>query len=131
IIVAGRSTGSLGVMDGDGPVMQAARVADAEAHLQKLIEGGLAGRGETGELIFFNSHNLPKGYRANLVPGEAEQLFQLASECAALREQLDEPLMGSVAQLYLSACREASSENEHRRGPRQLSTWLLEEIKRS
>jgi len=108
-----------------------ARLSDSEARLRAMLENVLPRTARTGELVFFNSRNLPEGYSPNLVPVEAEEMFGLASECAELREQLNEPLMGTVAQLYLSACREASSQNEHRRGPRQLSTWLLAEIEQS
>jgi hypothetical protein len=109
----------------------AERLVESEAQLRALLKQVLPRAAHTGELLFFNSDNLPQGYAPRLVPAEAEALFGLASECAELSEQLGEPLIGSVAQLYLSACREAASENEHRRGPRQLSTWLLAEIERS
>ena len=108
-----------------------ARLSEAEAELRVLLEKVLPRTAESGEQLFFHSENLPKGYRANMLPVESEQLFSLATECVELHEQLQIPLSGSVAQLYLSACHEAASRNEHRRGPRKLSEWLLAEMGRS
>ena len=108
-----------------------ARLAEAESQLRAVLQKLLPRAAQSGESVFFNSENLPKGYPPRIVPVEAEQSFRLASECRELSEQLGQPLIGSVAQLYLSACREAASDNEHRRGPRQLATWLLAEIQRS
>jgi hypothetical protein len=130
-VAAGRSTRSLGVMKQQRENQLSSRLSESEARLRALLEKVLPRASRTGERAFFNSANLPNGYPRSLVPVEAEEMFQLASECCELREQLNEPLIGTVAQLYLSACREASSKNEHRRGPRQLATWLLAEIENS
>ena len=104
------------------------RLTEAERELRALLEKVLPRTAQSGEQLFFHSESLPKGYRANMLPVESEQLFSLATECAELHELLEKPLRGSVAHLYLSACREAASQNEHRRGPRKLSAWLLGEI---
>jgi hypothetical protein len=108
------------------------RLADAESRLRALLERVLPRTAESGEPIFFNSSNLPQGYPSRIVAIEAEELYSLATECVEVREALGQPLVGSVGQLYLSACREAASvQNEHRRGPRQLSRWLLGEVRQA
>jgi hypothetical protein len=109
-----------------------ARLTEAEGELRALLEKVLPRTAQSGEQLFFHSENLPNGYRANMLPVESEQLFSLARECVELHEQLQRPLGGSVAQLYLFACHEAASlHNQHRRGPRKLSAWLLAQMGRS
>ena len=129
--VAGRSTGSLAVMNAKRREQLEARLAETESQLRALLQKLLPRVTHSGESAFFNSENLPKGYPPRIVPVEAEQSYRLASECRELSELLGQPIIGSVALLYLSACREAASDNQHRRGPRQLATWLLAEIERS
>jgi len=80
-------------------------------------------------MLFFNSSFYP-AYLGNHQLGErSERLLSLASESVALREQLGLPVIGSVGQLFLSACSEAANTaNDNRRGPRQLAAWLLGEL---
>ena len=108
------------------------RLTEAESELLHLLERTLPRTAQSGETLFFSSSNIPAGYSIHHLPKEAEELFSLASECVELRETLAAPILGTVGQLYLSACREAAAlDNEHRRGPRQLSAWLLGELKRA
>ena len=53
----------------------------------------------------------------------------LAKQSIELRSRLGLEIEGTVGQLYLSACTEASNgDNPQRRGPRKLASWLLTEI---
>src|SRR5258706_404158 len=98
--VLGRSTRSLGVMKERGREHMDVRLTEAEGELRALLEKVLPRTAQSGEQLFFHSENLPRGYRASMLPVESEQLFSLATECVELREQLEKPLGGSVAQLY-------------------------------
>jgi len=104
-------------------------LASSEEELRSSLRTTLTRTGESGECIFFNSQHNPHALLSVHLPRESETLYQLATECVSLREQLGLSVVGSVGQLFLSACIEASNvANEHRRGPRQLSIWLLHEL---
>lgn len=79
----------------------------------------------SGESLFFNSRHMPSHFQAHWLPRESEPLFELASECLDLREQLSLPTPGSLAAEFVSACAEAASNDPHRRGPRKLASTLL------
>jgi hypothetical protein len=69
----------------------------------------------------FSQH--PKGIvRPN---AEAEALLTAARRCLMLRTSLSLPVESSLAQVYIAACQEAGSANEHRRGPRRLAEAVL------
>jgi hypothetical protein len=106
-----------------------AKLAETESRLRSLLLPALERAAESGEALFFNSAFLPAGYRLSLLPPESEASLELACEAVALREQLAESVVGTVGQLYLSACQEAANTaNEQRRGPRRLASWLLAEL---
>src|SRR5690242_11367952 len=91
----------------------------AEVSLLGLLMEILPRVGRSGEMLFFNSQFSPSTHRAHWLPSESEQLLSLAQQSVSLRGELGLPLLGSVGQLYLSACSEAAnSANENRRGPR-------------
>jgi hypothetical protein len=101
----------------------------AEASLLDLLMEVLPRVAQSGEMLFFNSQFSPSTTRPHWLPSESEQLLSLAQQSVSLRGELGLPLLGSVGQLYLSACSEAAnSANENRRGPRQLAAWLLGEL---
>lgn len=105
------------------------KLAPSEEELRSSLCAALTRTGASGEFIFFNSQYNPHGLNPVHLPRESEALYRLASECVALRERLNLDVIGTVGQLFLSACNEASNvANEHRRGPRQLSIWLLHEL---
>jgi hypothetical protein len=72
----------------------------------------------------FNPHRLP----LHLLDEEAEVFLESASASVDLRAHLELPVIGSVGQLFLDACEESASANEHRRGPRKLAEALLERL---
>jgi hypothetical protein len=101
----------------------------AEASLLGLLMQALPRVAQSGEMLFFNSQFSLNATRPHWLPGESEELLSLAQQAVSLRGELGLPLLGSVGQLYLSACSEAAnSANENRRGPRQLAAWLLGEL---
>jgi len=101
-----------------------------EADLHELLAQALPGVVRSGDMLFFNAENLPPEVQPHWLPKESQAALDLATTCISLREELGKPILGTVGQLFLSACNEAAnSDNEHRRGPRQLAAWLLEELK--
>lgn len=81
-------------------------------------------------LLFTNSKYNPHKFPAHRLDEEAEAFLELALACIALRDHLGLPVDGTVAQSFLSACEEAGSSYEHRRGPRKLAESLLEVLRR-
>jgi hypothetical protein len=82
--------------------------------------------------VFLNSTNLPEAWRPHWVSPNADRLYRLAVECVQLRRQASLAVAGSIGQLFLAACRElVNTEDDHRRGPRNLARWLLEELRQS
>lgn len=106
-----------------------AQLSATETALLDLLEKVLPRVAHSGEMLFFNSAFLPDTIQPRWLPQESEELLSLASNAVSLREELDLPVVGTVGQLYLSACSEsANNANGNRRGPRQLATWLLGEL---
>jgi hypothetical protein len=107
-----------------------ARLASSEALLRKSLLDVLPSVVANGAPLFtnsrFNTLELPR----HLLDPEAEALLELAVACVELREHLTLPREGSVGHLFLGACEESSSADEHRRGPRRLATALLEGLSR-
>jgi len=83
---------------------------------------------ETGEPLFTNSRFNPHGLPAHLLSKQAEALLEISLACVEMREALNLPVDGSIGNLYLLACEESASSNEHRRGPRKLAASLLEHL---
>jgi hypothetical protein len=108
---------------------QEAQLRATETQLSSMLATVLPRVVLSGEMIFFNSEYIPPEVQPHWLPQESEELFDLAHASVSLREELGEPVLGSVGQLFLSACSEAAnSGNSNRRGPRQLATWLLTEL---
>jgi hypothetical protein len=81
-----------------------------------------------GSPLFTNSKFNPHGLPAHILDEGAEAFFESASACVDLREHLGLSVVGSVGHLFLDACEESASSNEHRRGPRKLAEALLERL---
>jgi hypothetical protein len=106
-----------------------AQLADTERELFELLAEALPYTAQHGDMLFFNSEFHPDYVRPHQIAERNEQLLSLSSDAVALRERIGLPFLGSVGQLFLSACSEAANTvNGNRRGPRQLATWLLGEL---
>ena len=106
-----------------------AQLADTERELLELLADALPHTAQHGDMLFFNSEFHPDYIRPHQIAERNEQLLSLSSSAVALRERIGLPVLGSVGQLFLSACSEAANTvNDNRRGPRQLATWLLGEL---
>jgi hypothetical protein len=106
-----------------------AQLSAAETSLLELLARVLPRVAHSGEMLFFNSAFLPDTVQPHWLPQESEELMSLANDAASLREELGLSVVGTVGQLYLSACSESANyTNGNRRGPRQLATWLLGEL---
>ncbi|MBB4656725.1 hypothetical protein GGR73_003298 [Xanthomonas sp. F14] len=102
------------------------QLAATESELLELLMDALPYTAQHGDMIFFNSAFHPDYVRPHQISERNEQLLSLSSQGVALREEIGLPVLGSVGQLFLSACSEASnSANENRRGPSQLAAWLV------
>jgi hypothetical protein len=107
------------------------RLASSEGLLRaSLLEVLPRVAGGDFSLLFTNSKYNPHEFPAHRIDEEAEAFLELALACMALRDHLDLPVVGTVAQSFLGACEEAGSSNEHRRGPRKLAESLLEVLRR-
>ena len=110
---------------------QEAQLQAAEQQLSTMLAAVLPRVANSGEMLFFNSEFIPPDVQRHWLPEESEELLDLAQASVSLREELGQTVLGSVGQLFLSACAEAANTgNDHRRGPRQLATWLIGEIAR-
>jgi len=106
-----------------------ARLTVAEGELLTLLRSALPHTAEHGDMLFFDSAFHPDYVLPHQIGERSELLFALAGESVALREQVGLPVLGSLGQLFLSACSEAANtSNANRRGPRQLAAWLLGEL---
>ncbi len=85
----------------------------------------------SGEYVFFNSQFNPLNLNPQHMSKQGEALLQSALACVEMREALGFPVAGSVGDLFLASCREASSSNPHRLGPRRLAANLLEHLTRA
>jgi len=105
------------------------QLAAAETALLELLATALPHTAQSGDMLFFNSSFCPDTIQPHWLAEENETLLSLAQESVSLREQVGLPVLGSVGQLFLSACSEAANtSNDNRRGPRQLATWLISEL---
>ena len=106
-----------------------AQLSVAETSLLHLLVQVLPRVAQSGEMIFFNADSLPEAILPHWLPRESEMLLSLAKDAISLREELGLSVVGTIGQLYLSACSESANYvNGNRRGPRQLATWLLGEL---
>jgi len=116
--------------------MKASRQSKLESKLQAIeselgesLADALPYTAEHGDGLFDNSEHRPGYVQPHHVSERAEQMYSLAKESVELREEIGLPVLGSVGQLFLSACREsANTANANRRGPRQLAAWLIGEL---
>jgi hypothetical protein len=108
-------------------IEQEQALVNAESDLRQRLHQLLPKVVASGYPLFFNSqfspHRLP-------ILDEAEALFEFSLACIRDRERLDLPVAGSVGHLFVEACEEAASINEHRRGPRKLAAELLDALER-
>ena len=105
-----------------------ANLRAAEARLRDVLLAVLPDVALSGAPLFtnhaYNPHGLPI---AKLWP-EAETIYSDAVSCLETRVTIGLPAEDSTGQLFLAACEEAGSSDEHRRGPRKLAAWLLERL---
>ena len=100
-----------------------------EGELSSALRRVLPEIERTGAGLFFNSEFDPHGLGVTARHETSETLYQLAVHCVELRVSLSLPGDRSVGQQFLSACHEHSDlGNKHRRGPRRLAAWLLEQV---
>ena len=105
------------------------QLAATEDELLGLLADALPYTAQHGDMIFFNSEFRPEYIQPHQIGERNEALLSLSTESVTLRERIGLPVLGSVGQLFLSACSEAANtSNDNRRGPRQLATWLLGEL---
>jgi len=108
---------------------QETQLAATECELLELLSVALPFTAQHGNMLFFNSAFHPDYIRPHQIEERNELLLSLSNESGALRDQIGLPVLGSVGQLFLSACSEAANtSNGNRRGPRQLAAWLLGEL---
>jgi hypothetical protein len=98
--------------------------AELRAHLLQVLPRVA----KTGETLFINSRFRPAGFPEGHTSKEAEALMDLSLACIEMRGRLELPVSGSVGKLFIEACEENASSNEHRRGPRKLAAALLSVI---
>lgn len=107
----------------------ALKLSASEQALRDRLLALLPNAAESGALLFMNSEFNAFALPAHQLVAVAEELLSQARECVSLRQQLSEPVEDSVGWLYLQACEEGASSNEHRRGPKRLAAWLLERLR--
>ncbi|MBI3863268.1 MAG: hypothetical protein HY290_15360 [Planctomycetia bacterium] len=106
-----------------------AELEAAESELRSTLLSVLPDAVESGALLLFmNSEFNPHDFNVAQLSQTAEHLLKSARECVALREQLG---LGpeSIGHSYLDACPESARADPHRRGPRRLGKWLLEQVR--
>ena len=101
---------------------------NAETNLRESLLEMLPIVAETGEQLFMNSRFNPHRLPTHNLSKQAEALLETSLACVEMREALNLPVAGTVGNLYLVACEESASSNEHRRGPRKLAAALLEHL---
>ena len=105
------------------------QLAAAEDELLGMLASALPYTAQHGDMLFYNSEFHPEYIQPHQIGERNELLLSLSTDSVALRERIGLPVLGSVGQLFLSACSElANTSNDNRRGPRQLATWLLGEL---
>ena len=106
-----------------------AQLHASESELRELLVELLPHTAKNGDSLFENSEFRPAYIQPHQLSERSEHLFQLANESVVLRETIGLPVLGSVGQFFISACREsANTGNDNRRGPRQLAAWLIGEL---
>jgi hypothetical protein len=100
-----------------------------EDELCRLLKKHLPGAMNGDSLFFFTSDHPPPstfgGWSERWIREYSEEILQLAKQSPTLRRELVLPTENTPAALFLAACAESASNNEHRRGPRRLAECLL------
>ena len=105
------------------------QLAMAESELLAALAGALPYTAQHGDGLFHNSELRPEYIQPHHIDSQSERLYQLAKQSVELRDTIGFPVLGSIGQLFISACREsANTSNANRRGPRQLAAWLIGEL---
>ena len=100
-----------------------------EANLRTKLLAALPSAAQTGADYFTNSNFNPHSILLEHLRPETEKFVSAANECIRIREKLGLSITGTVGHLYLACCAElAELKNEHRRGPRKLSAWLMGQL---
>ena len=97
----------------------------AEVTLRESLVEFLPTVVKSGEPLFTNSHYNPHKLLRHYFSNKAVALIDSSLACVEMREALGLAVAGSVGQLFIEACKESASSNEHRRGPRKLAAVLL------
>jgi hypothetical protein len=100
----------------------------AEARLKDVLLAVLPEVAVSGASLFTNHAHNPHGLPIAKLWPQAEALYSDALACLETRAAIGLPTGNSTGQLFLAACEEAASSNEHRRGPRKLAASLLERL---
>ena len=99
---------------------------NAETNLRESLLEILPIVAKTGQQLFMNSRFNPHSLPTHNLSKQAEALLETSLACVEMREALRLPVAGTVGNLYLVACEESASSNEHRREPRKLAAAILE-----
>lgn len=102
---------------------------DAETTFRECLLAVLPEVMESGVSMFTNSHFNIHRLPTHLLSPQAEALIGSALACVEMRGALGLPVAGSVGRLFIDACEENASSNEHRLGPRRLAAALLARLK--
>jgi hypothetical protein len=105
-----------------------AMLVESENSLRQALLEHLPNVVRYGTPLFTNSKFNPHRLPPHILDDDAEVFFESASACVDLRAHLELPVIDSVGRLFLDACEESASANEHRRGPRKLAEALLERL---
>jgi hypothetical protein len=100
----------------------------AEARLRDALLAVLPDVALSGASLFTNHAHNPHGLPIAKLWPQAESIYADALACLEMRAAIGLPADDSTGQLFLAACEEAGSSNEHRRGPRKLAASLLERL---
>jgi hypothetical protein len=98
-----------------------------EASLRARLLAVLPFAAREGAELFRNEANSPAPV-ARYSHKEAGALYDSAVHCVELRKEHGLEVESSIAAYFLVACREATSGDPHRRGPRKLAEWLLAKV---
>jgi len=115
-------------MKRDRPAEIEKLLQEAEDSLRVMLLGCLPYAASNGGSLFVNSDYLPAGYLHSRISDEGEALYQCARLCLLNRELAALPIKGSVGDLFIAACAENASNDEHRLGPKRLAMSLLERL---
>jgi hypothetical protein len=70
------------------------QLSSSELELHEMLSVLLPRVVSSGEMLFFNSENLPDMVQAQWLPPESEVLLAIANSCIALRQHIGVPVDG-------------------------------------